>query len=93
MSESGETEREWRLFIEFQLQFKPDSPDRRRRRDVHLNLITVIFSSRLYNTLEVNTNASAVNEIGDRAASLFDLGNPDLNWPAPPSAKTSPARG
>lgn len=48
----------------------------------NLDLIAVIFSNRQYNILEVEYRRLGVNEIGDRAASLFDLGNPPLDWPA-----------
>ena len=47
-----------------------------------LNLISVIFSNRQYNILEVEYRRLGINEIGDRAASLFDLSRPDLNWVA-----------
>ena len=48
----------------------------------NLDLIAVIFSNRQYNILEVEYRRLGVNEIGHRAASLFDLGNPDLDWPS-----------
>ncbi len=47
-----------------------------------LNLIAVIFSNRQYNILEVEYRRLGVNEIGERAASLFDLSRPDLDWVA-----------
>ena len=47
-----------------------------------LNLVAVIFSNRQYNILEVEYRRLGVNEIGDRAASLFDLSHPDLDWVA-----------
>ena len=48
----------------------------------NLNITSVIFSNRQYNILEVEYLRMGVNQIGDRAASLFDLGNPTLNWVA-----------
>ncbi|MYE25456.1 MAG: acetolactate synthase large subunit [Gammaproteobacteria bacterium] len=44
------------------------------------NVTTVIYSNRQYNILEVEYRRLGVNEIGPRAASLFDLSNPDLDW-------------
>ena len=48
----------------------------------NLDLIAVIFANRQYNILEVEYRRLGVNEIGDRAASLFDIGNPSLDWQA-----------
>ena len=48
----------------------------------NLNLIAVIFSNRQYNILEVEYRRLGINDIGDRAASLFDLSRPDLDWVA-----------
>ena len=45
-----------------------------------LNVKTVIFSNRQYNILEVEYLRMGVNQIGERAASLFDLGNPSIDW-------------
>lgn len=45
-----------------------------------LNIVTVIFSNRQYNILEVEYRRLGINEIGDKAASLFDLSNPDIDW-------------
>ena len=42
----------------------------------------MIFANRQYNILEVEYRRLGVNEIGDRAASLFDIGNPSLDWQA-----------
>ena len=57
----------------------------------NLNLIAVIFSNRQYNILEVEYRRLGVNEVGERAASLFDLSNPDLDWVA--LAKAQGVRG
>ena len=48
----------------------------------NLDLVSVIFANRQYNILEVEYRRLGVNEIGDRAASLFDLSRPDLDWVA-----------
>ena len=45
-----------------------------------LNIVTVIFSNRSYNILEVEYQRLGVNSVGDKAASLFDLSNPDIDW-------------
>ena len=48
----------------------------------NLDLVAVIYSNRQYNILEVEYRRLGVNEIGDRAASLFDLSRPELDWVA-----------
>lgn len=48
----------------------------------NLDLVAVIFSNRQYNILEVEYRRLGVNDIGDRAASLFDLSRPELDWVA-----------
>ena len=45
-----------------------------------LNVTTVIFANRSYNILNVEYARLGVTEVGDIAASLFDIGNPGLNW-------------
>ena len=45
-----------------------------------LNVTTIIFSNRAYNILEVEYRRLGINDIGQKAASLFDLSNPDLDW-------------
>ena len=45
-----------------------------------LNVTTVIFANRSYNILNVEYSRLGVTEVGDIAASLFDIGNPGLNW-------------
>ncbi len=47
-----------------------------------LNVVTVIYANRVYNILEVEYERLGVNAIGEKAASLFDLGNPDIDWVA-----------
>ena len=46
----------------------------------NLNIVTVIYSNRQYNILEVEYLRMGVNDIGTTAASLFDLSNPDIDW-------------
>ena len=48
----------------------------------NLDLVAVIFSNRQYNILEVEYRRLGVNEIGEKAASMFDLSRPDLDWVA-----------
>lgn len=45
-----------------------------------LNITTVIFANRSYNILNVEYARLGVTEVGDIAASLFDIGNPEINW-------------
>ncbi len=45
-----------------------------------LNVTTVIFANRSYNILNVEYARLGVSEVGDIAASLFDIGNPTINW-------------
>ena len=45
-----------------------------------LDVTTVIFSNHQYNILEVEYRRLGVNEIGDKAAGMFDIGNPDIDW-------------
>jgi acetolactate synthase I/II/III large subunit len=45
-----------------------------------LNVINVIFSNRSYQILEIEYRRLGINEIGDRARSMFDLSNPNIDW-------------
>ncbi|MBC52605.1 MAG: acetolactate synthase large subunit [Gammaproteobacteria bacterium] len=45
-----------------------------------LNVTTVIFANRKYNILNIEYGRLGVTEVGPIAASLFDIGNPDINW-------------
>ena len=45
-----------------------------------LNVTTVIFANRKYNILNVEYERLGVTEAGPIAASLFDIGNPDIDW-------------
>lgn len=56
----------------------------------NLNLIAVIFANRQYNILEVEYRRLGVNDIGERAASLFDLSRPTLDWVALAGAQGVP---
>ncbi|MCY3818066.1 MAG: acetolactate synthase large subunit [Gammaproteobacteria bacterium] len=46
----------------------------------NLNIVTVIYSNRQYNILEVEYRRMGVNDIGAAAASMFDLSNPEIDW-------------
>ena len=48
----------------------------------NLNITSVIFSNRQYNILEVEYLRMGVNQVGDRAARMFDLKDPELDWVA-----------
>ena len=48
----------------------------------NLNIVTVVFSNRSYSILDTEYRRLGVNSVGDTAASLFNLGNPDINWVA-----------
>ncbi|MEM9620983.1 MAG: acetolactate synthase large subunit [Pseudomonadota bacterium] len=45
-----------------------------------LNIVTVIYSNRSYNILDTEYRRLGVNSVGERAASLFELNNPDIDW-------------
>ena len=46
----------------------------------NLNVTSVIFSNRQYNILEVEFQRLGVNEINEKAARLFDLSGPSIDW-------------
>ena len=48
----------------------------------NLNVKSVVFSNRQYNILEVEYLRMGVNQVGDRAAKLFELNDPPLDWVA-----------
>lgn len=62
-----------------------------------LNVTTVIFANRVYNILSVEYARLGVTDVGEIAASLFDIGNPEMDWTAiatgmgVPSAKADTA--
>jgi acetolactate synthase-1/2/3 large subunit len=43
-------------------------------------VVTVIYSNRAYNILEVEYRRLGINDIGATAASLFDLSQPTIDW-------------
>ena len=45
-----------------------------------LNIVSVIFNNGQYNILDVEYRRLGVNDVGDKAASLFDLRNPAIDW-------------
>ncbi len=55
-----------------------------------LNITVVIYSNRSYNILEVEYRRLGVNDVGERAASLFDLSGPDIDWVGLASAQGVP---
>jgi acetolactate synthase I/II/III large subunit len=46
----------------------------------HARVVTVIYSNRSYNILEVEYRRLGINDIGATAASLFDLSAPVIDW-------------
>ena len=48
----------------------------------NLDITVVVFSNRQYNILDVEYRRLGINDVGSKAASLFDLSNPDLDWVA-----------
>ncbi len=47
-----------------------------------LNVTTLIFDNKTYNILNIEYARLGVGAMGDIAASLFDIGNPDIDWVA-----------
>lgn len=46
----------------------------------NLNVTTVIYANKSYNILNVEYSRLGVTDVGEVAASLFDIGNPELDW-------------
>ena len=46
------------------------------------DVTTVIFANNSYNILDVEYGRLGVTEVGEIAASLFDIGNPSIDWVA-----------
>ena len=46
----------------------------------NLNVVTVIFNNGMYRILDHEYRRLGVNEVGERAASLFDITGPDVDW-------------
>jgi len=57
-----------------------------------LKLITVIYSNRSYGILDVEYRRLGINDVGETAASLFDLSRPMLDWVALAAAQGVPGR-
>jgi len=55
-----------------------------------LKLVTVIYSNRRYGILDVEYRRLGSNDVGERAASLFDLSRPGLDWVAMAAAQGVP---
>jgi acetolactate synthase-1/2/3 large subunit len=55
-----------------------------------LDLVTVIFSNRSYGILDVEYRRLGINQVGAKAASLFDLSDPALDWVALAAAQGVP---
>lgn len=55
-----------------------------------LNVVTVVYSNRSYGILDLEYRRLGINRPGPRAASLFDLGDPALDWPALAAAQGVP---
>ncbi|MDX1490185.1 MAG: acetolactate synthase large subunit [Pseudohongiellaceae bacterium] len=56
-----------------------------------LNVTTVIYANRSYNILNVEYGRLGVTDVGEVAESLFDIGNPEIDWVALASAYGVPA--
>ena len=46
----------------------------------NLDITTVIFANNSYNILDVEYGRLGVSEVGDIAASLFNIGDPSIDW-------------
>ncbi|MFW6094750.1 MAG: acetolactate synthase large subunit [Pseudomonadota bacterium] len=57
-----------------------------------LDLVTVVYANRSYGILDVEYRRLGVNEVGQKAASLFDLSGPDLDWVALAASQGVPGR-
>jgi len=56
-----------------------------------LNVTTVIFANRAYNILNIEYSRLGVKNVGEIAASLFDIGNPEMDWTAMASSMGVPS--
>ena len=57
-----------------------------------LNITTVIYNNRKYNILDHEYRRLGVNDVGERAASLFDLSGPEIDWVALAGSMGVPGR-
>jgi acetolactate synthase I/II/III large subunit len=48
----------------------------------NLDVVTVIFANRSYRILDIELRRTGAAEAGPRAASMMDIGRPDLDWVA-----------
>ncbi|HEX7035525.1 MAG TPA: acetolactate synthase large subunit [Pseudomonadales bacterium] len=55
-----------------------------------LRVVTVVYANRSYGILDLEYRRLGINQPGPRAASLFDLGNPALDWPSLAAAQGVP---
>lgn len=55
-------------------------------------VVTVIYSNRRYGILDTEYRRLGINDVGARAASLFDLSGPSIDWVALAGAQGVPAR-
>src|SRR5690606_30498132 len=55
-----------------------------------LRVVTVVYANRTYGILDLEYRRLGINQPGPRAASLFDLGNPGLDWPSLAAAQGLP---
>ncbi|MDQ1471039.1 MAG: acetolactate synthase large subunit [Bryobacterales bacterium] len=46
----------------------------------NLNVVTVILVNRRYRILEIEMQRTGAHGFGEKAESMLDIGNPDLNW-------------
>lgn len=45
-----------------------------------LNVTTIIYANKVYGILDVEYRRLGINDVGEKAASLFDLSNPTISW-------------
>jgi acetolactate synthase-1/2/3 large subunit len=57
-----------------------------------LRVVTVIYCNRKYGILDTEYRRLGINDVGERAASLFDLSRPDIDWVAMARAQGVPGR-
>ncbi|MFK7913029.1 MAG: acetolactate synthase large subunit [Pseudomonadales bacterium] len=56
-----------------------------------LDITVIVYSNRSYNILDVEYRRLGVNDVGDRAAALFALDDPPIDWTAMATAFGVPA--
>ncbi len=55
-------------------------------------IIAVIYRNRRYGILDTEYRRLGINDVGERAASLFDLSGPDIDWVSLAAAQGVPGR-